>query len=240
MIGFSAAVDAGVVMIELDVTLSRDRHVIVMHDDTIDRTTNGKGRIRDVSWEEIRQLDAGSWFDGRFTGEPVPDLETVFQTIGKTCNINVEIKADAVENEDQPDAIESQVAKLIHHYGLLESVIVSSFHPLALMRLAALPAHLRPMLAVLSGLRTRFDPFDLFRSLSAFSWHPDHRLLDAAAVRKAHHLGALVLPYTINDPKDIGRALRMGADGIITDDPVTAFRSLSRLIQPQRDDTGRS
>lgn len=235
--GFRAAVDAGVEMVELDVTLSRDRHVVVMHDDTIDRTTNGKGRIRDTSWEDIRGLDAGSWFDGRFAGEAVPDLETVFQAIGKTCIINVEIKPDAVENEDQPDAIENQVAELIHQYGLFESVVVSSFHPLALMRLAALPAHQRPLLAVLSGRRTSFDPFDLLRSLSAFSWHPDHRLLDAAAVRKAHQLGALVLPYTVNDPKDIGWALRMGADGIITDDPVTALQALSRSSQPQRNDT---
>ena len=235
--GFRAAVDAGVEMVELDVTLSGDRHVVVMHDDTLDRTTNGKGRLRDASWEDIRQLDAGSWFDGRFAGEPVPDLETVFQTIGKTCIINVEIKADAVENEDQPDAIENQVAGLIQHYGLLESVVVSSFHPLALMRLAALPAHHRPLLAVLSGRRTSFDPFDLLRSLPAFSWHPDHRLLDAAAVRKAHQLGALVLPYTVNGPEDIGRALRMGADGIITDDPVTALQSLSPLIRQQPTDT---
>ncbi|WP_051327734.1 glycerophosphodiester phosphodiesterase [Desulfatirhabdium butyrativorans] len=240
LIGFRAAVDAGVEMIELDVTLSRDRHVVVMHDDTLDRTTNGKGPLRDTSWEDIRRLDAGSWFDVRFAGEPVPDLETVFQTIGKTCSINVEIKADAVENEDRPDAIENQVAELIHQYGLHESVVVSSFHPLALKRLAALPAHQRPLLAVLSGHRTSFDPLDLFRSLPAFSWHPHHRLLDAAAVRQAHRIGALVLPYTVNDPKDIGRVLQMGVDGIFTDDPVTVLRSLSRLIRPQRDDTVRS
>ena len=219
--GFRAAVDAGVGMIELDVSLSKDRHVVVMHDETLDRTTNGRGAVRDRLWGEIRRLDAGSWFDGRFAGEPVPDLETVFEAIGKRCVINVEIKPDAVEPVEHDEGIENQVAGWICRYGLLDSVVVSSFHPLALHRLAAFPIERRPLLAVLSGKKTPFDPFEVLQSVSAFSWHPDHRLLDAADVARAHRMGILVLPYTVNDAADIRRLLSMGVDGIITDDPVS-------------------
>ncbi len=221
LVGFRAVVEAGIEMIELDVCLSKDRHVLVMHDETLDRTTNGRGAVRDTSWEAIRLLDAGSWFDRRFAGEPVPDLEKVFDAIGKRCVINVEIKPDAVEPEENTDGIERQVAELIRRHGLLESVVVSSFHPLALKRLAAFPVETRPLLAVLSGKKTPFDPFEVLSSVSAFSWHPDHRLIDASAVERAHRLGALVLPYTVNDAADIRRLLHMGVDGIITDDPVS-------------------
>ncbi|MEW6258429.1 MAG: glycerophosphodiester phosphodiesterase family protein [Thermodesulfobacteriota bacterium] len=230
MSGFHAAVDAGIEMVELDVSLSKDRHVVVMHDETLDRTTNGRGAVRDSLWAEIRQLDAGSWFDGRFSGEPVPDLKAVFESIGKQCVINVEIKPDAVEPEERPDGIENQVAAAIDCYGLLGSVVVSSFHPLALKRLAVRPAEKRPLLAVLSGKKTPFDPFEVLQSIPAFSWHPDHRLLDAAAVETAHRLGVLVLPYTVNDMADIRRLLDMGVDGIITDDPVSVRTWLKTAI----------
>jgi len=219
--GFRAAVDAGVEMIELDVSLSKDRHVVVMHDETLDRTTNGSGAVRSRLWEEIRRLDAGSWFAGRFAGEPVPDLETVFEVLGKRCVINVEIKPDAVDPEEHDEGIEYQVAERICRYGLLDRVLVSSFHPLALQRLAALPIEKRPLLAVLSGKKTPFDPFDVVHSVSAFSWHSDHRLLDPAKVTRAHRMGVLVLPYTVNDAADIRRLLSMGVDGVITDDPVS-------------------
>lgn len=224
--GFLAAVEAGVEMIELDVRLSKDRDVVVMHDETLDRTTNGSGAVRHRLWKEIQLLDAGSWYDRRFADEPVPDLEAVFEAIGKRCVINVEIKPDSVEPEDGVAGIENQVAERIRRYGLLDSVVVSSFHPLALQRLAALPIEIRPLLAVLSSKKTPFDPFDVLQSVSAFSWHPNHRLLDAAQVARAHRMGALVLPYTVNNAADIRRLLCIGVDGIITDDPVSVRTGL--------------
>ena len=89
---FTGAMDAGCDMIELDVTLTRDRRVVVIHDDTLDRTTNGSGSVRDRTVEEIRRLDAGSWFDPRFAAERVPLLDEVIALTAGRCMLNIEIK----------------------------------------------------------------------------------------------------------------------------------------------------
>src|SRR5512135_2857797 len=78
--------------IELDVDLTRDGHVIVMHDATVDRTTDGHGRVADLTLDEIRRIDAGAWKGAAFNGERVPLLEEVFEAVGQRMLINVEIK----------------------------------------------------------------------------------------------------------------------------------------------------
>ena len=109
MAAFAAAFDAGAHMVELDVTLTRDRRVVVLHDVTLDRTTDGRGRARGFTLDELKQLDAGSWFDPRFTGERLPTLAEVLDLCAVRGMVNIEIKADAFEAGRLPDSIEQQV-----------------------------------------------------------------------------------------------------------------------------------
>ena len=146
---FEGAIQAGCDMIELDVTLTRDRKVVVVHDDTLDRTTTGKGPVKDHSFEEIKKLDAGSWFDARFAAQRVPQLSEVVKLTAGRCMLNIEIKESAFEADYPADAIEHQVVNLVKTGGAMDRVIVSSFDPRILQRIAARDAP--PALAYISN-----------------------------------------------------------------------------------------
>ena len=92
---FQAAMAAGAQMIELDVMLSRDRRPVVVHDDTLERTTNGTGAVKDFTLEELKKLDAGSWFEPRFADQRLPELSEVLALAGGRTRVNIEIKAQA-------------------------------------------------------------------------------------------------------------------------------------------------
>ncbi len=214
---FRAARDAGAHMIELDVTLTRDRRVVVIHDATLDRTTDGTGPVRDRTLEELRRLDAGAWFSRAFAGERLPALEEVLDLAHRPPLVNIEIKPEAFEPEAPPDAIERRVVDAVRSRGLLERVLVSSFEWRVLAAIARMASP--PALGLLSEDPLPPDGIDTCRELGAFSWHCHHRKLDRGQVDRLHEAGIRVYPYTVNDPARIGRLLDMGVDGVFTDDP---------------------
>ncbi|MGE5258214.1 MAG: glycerophosphodiester phosphodiesterase, partial [Hyphomicrobiales bacterium] len=124
---FQGAMQAGCDMIELDVTLTRDRKVVVIHDDTLNRTTNGNGAVSKHTLAEIKQLDAGSWFDPQFSAERVPEIDELIQLTANRCLLNIEIKTSAFEADYPEDAIERQVVKLVKTSQAMGRVIISSF-----------------------------------------------------------------------------------------------------------------
>ena len=133
---FDAAIGAGAVMIELDVTLSRDRKVVVIHDATLDRTTDGNGAVADFTLAELKQLDAGSWFDAQFADQRLPELSEVLDLVNGRVSLNIEIKAHAYEPGHPTDAIEKQVVELVRQKNLLDSCMISSFEANILVQIA--------------------------------------------------------------------------------------------------------
>jgi len=220
MASFSAAMAAGADMIELDVTLSRDRQVVVIHDDTLNRTTSGSGPANLATLQELKQLDAGAWFDPRFAGESMPTLEDVLILAGGKILINVEIKSSAWESGFPGDAIERQVVDRIIRHDLINSTLVSSFHPGFLENIGKLPVH--PEIAFITDRPAPADTLEICKKLGVFSWHPHFRSLEQRHIEKAHAEGILVFPYTVNSVDDMRMLLRMGVDGVITDDPGAA------------------
>ena len=122
---FEAAIEAGAPALELDVRLTKDRVPIVFHDATLDRTTNGSGRIDAHDWEEVSKLDAGAWFGPAFAGARVPLLETALAMLADRVLINIELKPDGFDAAPPPDAPAHQVAHLVHTLRLEEQVVVS-------------------------------------------------------------------------------------------------------------------
>ena len=112
LIAFQAAMDAGAPMVELDVTFSRDRKLVVIHDETLDRTTNGHGPVHEYTLEELKHLDAGSWFHSDFAEQRLPELGEVLDLFDGRVIANIEIKFNAYEPHHPHDAIEKQVVKL--------------------------------------------------------------------------------------------------------------------------------
>ncbi len=234
---FSAAMAAGADMIELDVTLSRDRKVVVIHDDTLNRTTSGFGPVHQATLQELKRLDAGSWFDSRFAGESLPTLEEVLILAGGKILINVEIKSSAWESGFPGDAIERQVVDLIIRHDLLNTTLVSSFHPGFLENIANMPVH--PEIAFITDRSAPPDTLDICKRLGVFSWHPHFRSLEQRHIEKAHAQGILIFPYTVNSVEDMLMLVDMGVDGVITDDPgaaiscIAANRKTSASIPPR-------
>lgn len=214
---FNGAIDAGAHMIELDVCLSKDRQLVVIHDETVDRTTNGTGAVKALTLDQLGRLDAGSWFDPRFNTERLPTLAQVLDAVNGHLMVNIEIKPEAFEADGPPDAAERQVLNLVREKNMLDEVIVSSFEWLMLENLR----ELEPGIAL--GLLAE-DPADerlcrWYRRIEGFSWHPDFRVLTQQQVDNLHALGARVFPYAVDGRIDSIGMLAMGVDGLIVDDP---------------------
>jgi glycerophosphoryl diester phosphodiesterase len=127
LIAFQAALNAGVTMIELDVTHTRDGELVVMHDNTLDRTTNGCGPVIDYSLKEVKKLDAGSWFNPIFASQHVPDLEEVLDLINGKVLVNIEIKPHTDAARYPSKTIERQVVEIINRKKIQDVVLISSF-----------------------------------------------------------------------------------------------------------------
>ncbi|WP_372683079.1 glycerophosphodiester phosphodiesterase [Desulfosarcina sp.] len=214
---FNGAIDAGAHMIELDVCLSKDRHLVVIHDKTVDRTTNGTGAVKALTLDQLGRLDAGSWFDPRFNTERLPTLAQVLDAAKGHLMVNIEIKPEAFEAEGPADAVERQVLNLVREKNMLDEVLVSSFEWLMLDNLRKL----EPGLAL--GLLAEVPADGRLRRwhhrIKGFSWHPDFRVLTQQQVDSLHALGARVFPYAVDGRIDSIGMLAMGVDGLIVDDP---------------------
>ncbi|MEW5822068.1 MAG: glycerophosphodiester phosphodiesterase family protein, partial [Cyanobacteriota bacterium] len=116
---FDAAIKSGVPFIELDVTLTKDGELIIIHDDTLDRTTNGKGLVSEFTLEELKKLDAGEWFCREFKGEQLPTLSEVLDRYGNKIAINIEIKS-----QNDPDTpIVDKVVEMVKNKKLESAVV---------------------------------------------------------------------------------------------------------------------
>lgn len=222
---FTLAADQGADAVELDVTLTRDGQVVVIHDDTLERTTNGQGRVDQLPYATVLEFDAGAKFNAQFAGERVPLLSQVFETVGQRVLINVEIKSTTVRST----GLEARVIDLIRQHGLIERVIVSSFNPLALIKIK----RAEPRLAC--GLiyspdepiylsRAWFTP--LIPNLDAR--HPRADTVTSDVVKHIHARGQKVNVWTILEPIEVQTLAAAGVDGLIGNDPVMMRETLAR------------
>ena len=219
---FKAAFDAGAQMIEVDTTLTKDRQVVVIHDDNLKRTTNGRGKVCRYTLQELRQLDAGSWFHPRFSHERLPVLEEVLDLANGRGVANIELKPYTFQGRPGPTGIEQLVLDLLHREKAFDRVMLSSFDPDILNRIAAVPAH--PPLALITKKSSDSHTVNLCKQLKAFSFHPKYGKLNTDLVTQMHQVGIKVFPFTVNTKESIIKLLKMDVDGFITDDPILVRR----------------
>lgn len=205
--------------VELDVHLSKDRYPIILHDFTVDSTTNGRGYARDMTLAELKALDAGSKFGAQFAGVQIPTLDEVFEAVGKKLYVNVEIKSESLDT----DGVEQVVADCIAHHGMNERVIVSSFNPLALKRFRAILPTVP--IGYLYAPNYTFGT-EVIDSLPHEARHPEHTLIDAAYMAWAKQHGYRVNTWTVNAPQRAVELRNLGVDAIITDNPDVILTAL--------------
>jgi glycerophosphoryl diester phosphodiesterase len=205
---FLAAADEGAQMCELDVQATRDGAVVVMHDETVDRTTAGHGAVAQLTLAEIQRLDAGAKFDAKFSGERIPTLDEVMTAVRSKLGLNIEIKEGAVER---------QVCELMRAHDALTTSMVSSFEWQALEAVRAIDPAIRV------ALLAEKNPAALLEAavaMCAYAVNPRYDMVDAAFCREAHARGLQVLVWTVDVPAAMRTLIDAGVDGIMTNYPA--------------------
>ncbi|MGI6367185.1 MAG: glycerophosphodiester phosphodiesterase [Anaerolineae bacterium] len=210
---FERAISLGADAVEMDIVRCASGEIVVLHDDTVDRTSNGSGHISSLRLEQLRRLDAGSWFDPAFAGERIPTLQEVLDAIGGRIRLNIEIKRQVVGA--QP--MEAELAALLRERKLVSDTIVSSFVPGALGRLRRVAPEIPRALLYAPQM-----PLPLRHAWPRFwlapqALHPYYGLLDATYVSRAHKAGYRVNVWTVNEAQDMAQLARVGVDALITD-----------------------
>ncbi|MGG0716555.1 glycerophosphodiester phosphodiesterase [Robertmurraya massiliosenegalensis] len=218
MKAFREAEKSGADGIELDVQLTKDGEIVVIHDDKVDRTTNGSGLVKDYSFEELKRLDANYKFKTILKKEPIPSLKEVLawlQTNQLKCNI--EIKS----NIESYMKIEAPLIELIREFNLSDRVIISSFNHYSIVYCYRLAPEIEIAPLYQEGL---FMPWVYTQSIKAKGMHPNFRVAPNEIIKTALDSGIEVRPYTVNKEKDMRRLFEIGCTAFITDDPVKAIK----------------
>jgi glycerophosphoryl diester phosphodiesterase len=217
---FKLAIDQGADAIELDAKLSLDGEVVVIHDQTVDRTTNGTGRVGRLLLEDLRRLDAGQFFANQFSGEKIPTLLEVLETVGEKLFINIELTNYSSAN----DVLVERVTTLVKERGLQKSVMFSSFNPFNLSKIKKLLPECPVAILALGGLAGWPARSFIGRWFSPGILHPCLTDLSAALIEREHKRGRRIHVWTVNDPVDLTNVFLWGVDGVFTDDPPQALR----------------
>ncbi|ASB91451.1 glycerophosphodiester phosphodiesterase [Bacillus sonorensis] len=215
--------------IEIDLQMTKDGRLIAMHDETLDRTTNGTGLVKDHTLKEIKQLDAGSWFNEKYpelakkeyVGLKVPTLEEVIQTFGKNARYYIETKSPEVYPQ-----MEEKLLNTLNKYKLTgpnvhsNKVIIQSFSPESLNIIHQLnPAIPLVQLLWYDGPASITD--DELKAYKTYSvgLGMNFDQIDQAYVQKVRKAGLLIHPYTVNEKEDMRRLLDWGVTGMFTNFP---------------------
>ncbi|MHA6298302.1 glycerophosphodiester phosphodiesterase family protein [Devosia sp. CAU 1758] len=212
---FRAAAEAGAKWVELDVALSADERLVVIHDDSVDRTSSGKGSLGVLTQSEIAGFDAGSWFDPRFAGERIPTLAETIAALGTLgLSANVEIKQH--QHHRSLDQLVRAVQADISQRAAGTEIMISSFDPEALKAMHALEPDLE--MAMLWG-RPPEDWAEQLAAIPASTIHMHFKALSIGMLEETTRRGLKVRAWTCNDPVQLISFWSAGLTGVITDDP---------------------
>lgn len=216
--------------IEQDLQMTSDGVLIVMHDPTLDRTTSGTGQVIAHTLAQVRQLDAGTWFDAKFAGERVPTLREVFERYGTRARYYIETK-----NPAEAPGMEEKLLALITEFGFRDAavekwqVLIQSFSQPSLLKIKSMDGRL-PLIQLIEKehssaiIRERLPDIATY----AVGIGPARTSIDRPLVDAAHDHGLVLHPYTANDEPEMQRLIALGVDGMFTDFPDRLARLLDR------------
>jgi glycerophosphoryl diester phosphodiesterase len=211
MAAFQRAVELGAPFIETDLHLTRDARFVAIHDKTLQRTTNGQGAVQENTLADLRKLDAGLWFDRRFSGELIPTLDEIL-AFGREHDVvfYLEIKYEAAWGMHHALVAALQAAEA------LARTMVISFDPRTLRSVRELDA------SIMIGLLSERDEGDLVETaleIGARQICPRHDAMTRALVDRAHEADLHVVTWTVNERTEMHAAIAAGVDGMMTDVP---------------------
>ena len=214
------ALQSPVGIIEIDVHQTKDGEVILMHDATVDRTTNGHGEVANLTLSEIKKLDAGSWFDSVYRQERVPTLAEALQLVKGRKKLLIEIKKG---RDDYYSGIEDKVLAIIQENKAQDWCLIQTFYDQVLENIwnseFTVPTHKLivgkiPLIPLYFDHRFRWGNFDKYDRAVAIN--ANQYFTTQGFVKDLHNNGFKTYPWNVDDPQAINRVLATGADGVIT------------------------
>lgn len=234
MAAFEGAVKMNAEMIELDVLLSKDGVPVVFHDEILDEHTNGKGKVSSYTQEELKKLDAGSWFNPEFAGQRIPTLEEVLDFATGKIALNIEIKTEAVSNETE-GGVEEKCLNLVNKYGMEEHVLFSSFDYRAVSHLKQLAPNIPAALLYEKNQSGKKLPSQLISDYNADAFNCHFRELNKKRIRDIKSNNIPVFVYTVNQQSRMRKLINMGVTGIFTDMPDVLWSIANDLNRDGQD-----
>jgi glycerophosphoryl diester phosphodiesterase len=225
MLAFKEAEKAGADGLELDVQMTRDGELVVIHDEKVDRTTGGTGLVMDYNFEDLRKLDARFKFKQLPKKEQIPSLAEVLEWLSGTGMVcNIELKNSIIPYE----GMEEKVINMVREYDLSDRIIISSFNHYSIVHsyLLAPDIEIAPLLS--EGL---YMPWIYAQSIKAKGFHPHWRAAPDQIVRASLESGIEVRPYTVNKEAELERLFMVHCSALITDDPAKAKRIREKIKQ---------
>ncbi|MCL6457692.1 MAG: glycerophosphodiester phosphodiesterase [Gorillibacterium sp.] len=213
MAAFRLAVQQGADGIELDIQMSRDGQLVVIHDESLDRTTNGKGLVTHYTSAELQRLDASHRFE-QYRGESLPLLQEVLAYLAPTSlELNIELKNGLILYE----GMEEKAIRLVKEYAMENRVVFSSFNHYSLVKLASLAPEIERGILYGEGL---YEPWNYAGSIQALALHAHYYSVYPEIVAGAHAAGSKIRPWTVNEDADLRRMIALGVDAVITNYPA--------------------
>ena len=208
--------------IELDVKLTCDDRVIVLHDPTLDRTTNGSGNYKKYGFEELRRLDAGAWFSDHYRGEKIPTLEDVLDGVGDRLGVNIELTNYTTPHDD----LVEHVVEILKDIKNTSRIMFSSFSTGNLRKAKQLLPQIPCGLLAFPGWSGWWAREVFIHTPGYPALHPFYKDINARMVGKLHQRTHQVNVWTVNDPAEMRRLKMLGVDMLMTDDPLLARTTL--------------
>lgn len=227
---YRLALDLGVDYLEIDVQMSRDGHIVGIHDSRVDRTSDGRGAVADMTFAELRKLDMGSWFNKafpekanpRFAGERIPTLQEIIDLARPTpVGLYIETKSP----ELYPVGFEAKVFEVVRRNQFEKRVVIQSFSRQSLEKVRALAPELPIALLIEKG---DVDPVEATLAVGSKDLAIQFRLVTAELAARVHARGLALTVWTVDSEVDIKRMIDLGVDRIITNYPERLKRLLAR------------
>lgn len=225
---FQKALDFNADGLETDVHLSLDGHIVICHNYTIDETSNGTGRVDEMTLSQLKLYDFGSYFSDEFKGVTLPTLPELLDLTKSMKLINIEIKPPQKDCD-----LVKKVVEAIHEYGIVENSIVSCFDPECIRLVKEIDKNVKTGLLYeddkLGNEIMTFGVAKYCKQLNADAAHPHRKLITEAEVIDLHNLGIAVNPWTVNKEEEIVRFTQWGCDALISDVPDYCLKVLKGI-----------
>lgn len=213
---YDKAIHSGMEYIEIDVQMTKDGLLAIIHDPTLNRTTNGKGKVADFTLREIQSLDAGGWYHSKFAGERVPSFTELLENYLGKIGLLIELKNPALY-----PGIEEKVANELRTRGLGEKdeVIIQSFDKSSLKKFHSLMPSIP--IGVLVKNNGKGISANQLRNIAQYATfvNPKITMVNSRLVKRIRQYGLKIMVWTVRNKKEAQRLQQLGVDGIITDFP---------------------